>query len=229
MSQPILPIEVSIQELLHQAKQLGLVWGFRKAEVISTTAPYNRLDCLARYDGDLNGIPMQSTIGPMFVGQNVSVLYVPPSGNYIIGNLGPTKIPFTPTISGTGFVAGPGYLRGDVTYNQYEVDVEIEYQWLTGANQGSSGWTFGGMPKALGGSLVNTTVRGGWWYVRPTSTARAQGSILMSSGGSTLVCQVGGDGTSPVAFSQIGVNLPEAWANGAILTLRATYPIDPNG
>lgn len=89
MSSPLSAIEVSVKELLRQAKQLGLVWGFRAATVIKTSAAYNQIDCSSRYDGDILDVPTSSLVGAVVENERVMVLYVPPNGNYIVGRLNP--------------------------------------------------------------------------------------------------------------------------------------------
>lgn len=85
MTEPIPQLDgdtaTTVDELVQQADRLGLTWTMRPATVIS--------DNTVTYDGeDTVEQPVTSLIGLLKPDIRVMVLFVPPSGNYIIGVLG---------------------------------------------------------------------------------------------------------------------------------------------
>lgn len=74
-------VTVTVDELVQQADRLGLTWILRPATVIG--------DNTVVYDGeDTVEQPVTSLIGLLKSDTRVMVMFVPPSGNYIIGVLG---------------------------------------------------------------------------------------------------------------------------------------------
>jgi len=81
----------SVDELVTQARRLGLVWDLRPGTVTDIAnggAPYNPL---VQMDGDPVNIalPTVSLIGGLALGMRVQVMRVPPTGNYLIGVINP--------------------------------------------------------------------------------------------------------------------------------------------
>lgn len=77
---PAADAAATVQAIKDNAQRLGLTWTVRPALVTSSgTMPS------AVFDGDSEPIPMTSMIGPLFPGQRVYVMIVPPSANYIVG------------------------------------------------------------------------------------------------------------------------------------------------
>lgn len=65
--------------------RLNSTWNLRYATVVATVFN-NDSAVLGRYDGDVTQLtPLISLIGQLTVGDRVAVLFVPPSGNYVIG------------------------------------------------------------------------------------------------------------------------------------------------
>lgn len=84
----------SIDELIVQAKRLGLTWGMRPAgvtDISNGAGPYNPRVLM---DGDSTGATIQavSLIGGLAVGMRVMVMYVPPVGYYIVGIISSSSI-----------------------------------------------------------------------------------------------------------------------------------------
>lgn len=75
-------ISIGTQEMADTAKRLGLTWTLRPALVV-VAKPLTIV-----YDGDIGQVPIgaESLIGYLGVGARVMVMFVPPSGNFIIGN-----------------------------------------------------------------------------------------------------------------------------------------------
>lgn len=94
---PALPQTVSlasVDELLVQARRLGLTWGMRPGVVTDTTnagGPYNPL---VQLDGDDENttIIAPSLVGGLAIGMRVMVQFVPPGGNYVVGIISSTSI-----------------------------------------------------------------------------------------------------------------------------------------
>lgn len=81
----------SVNELVEQARRLGLVWGLRPGTVTDISgagAPYNPR---MQMDGDPTNtsMPTVSLIGGLALGMRAEVMFVPPMGNYIIGIINP--------------------------------------------------------------------------------------------------------------------------------------------
>lgn len=135
--------------------------------------------------------------------------------------------PFTLGIAGTGFVLGNGVRRAQQQVVGGRNYVDAEFIFGATSNQGTSGWTISGFLASLAppAGIANSGPVGWWYYIRPASTARSGGPILMPAGGSTVSLQVGGAIGAPAAFSQVGINLPEAWVAGAIVRMTFDYPI----
>lgn len=74
-------VSASTQETVDTAKRLGLTWTLRPA-TINTIVPLT-----ATYDGDTQPIDMVPLMGPLSIGGRVYGLFVPPAGNFIIGQV----------------------------------------------------------------------------------------------------------------------------------------------
>lgn len=143
-------------------------------------------------------------------------------------NLGAIKesaVSFTAGITGGGaFAIGNGTKAGEQQAVAGRNYVKMIYTFGSTSNQGTGAWTWAGFTAAVAGpSVTGTTVVGRWYYIRPASTARSYGSILMTVGASSVVCAI--DTTALGAFTAIGAAVPEAWATGAIIELDFNYPI----
>lgn len=78
----------TVEELLRQAKRLGLIWELRPATVVNTTATtLGAYEPRVVMDGDVTNamIPVVSLVGPLAMNMRVMVMDVPFGGNYIIG------------------------------------------------------------------------------------------------------------------------------------------------
>ena len=81
---------VLVQEIIAQARRLGLTWTLRYATVLDGGTPKN---VTAKFDGDdstgrgVGGSGFISLIGPVPPGSRVAAIYVPPAGQYIIGRV----------------------------------------------------------------------------------------------------------------------------------------------
>lgn len=87
---PTLPQIVSItsvDELLRQAKRLGLVWDLAMGTIAATEGGFTPTVPRVSMDGDAQdeGISAVSFAGPLAVGMRVMVMIVPRAGNFIVG------------------------------------------------------------------------------------------------------------------------------------------------
>ncbi len=80
-------LTAAAQQVVADARRLGLTWTLQNATVV-TASPIG-----LQMDGDIVTIAAISMIGPIGVGLRVYVIQVPPGGNYIVGYVGATKIP----------------------------------------------------------------------------------------------------------------------------------------
>lgn len=84
---------IAVQELVAQAKKLGLTWDLRPATVVNGA---NTSNISATYDGDTTPLNMTSLVGILSNNSRVQVIFVPPAGHFIIGWVG-TPLSFTAT------------------------------------------------------------------------------------------------------------------------------------
>jgi hypothetical protein len=92
---PTIPQTVSlagVDELVSQAKRLGLTWGLRPGAVTDISSLGAAYNPRVQMDGDpLNiALPTVSLIGGLALGMRVMVMSVPPLGNYLVGVINPT-------------------------------------------------------------------------------------------------------------------------------------------
>jgi hypothetical protein len=74
-------VGVGVQTVVEDANRLGLTWQLKLATVTDNSPAQ------AIYDGDTAAIGMVSMIGSLEVGARVYVLVVPPSGNFVVGQV----------------------------------------------------------------------------------------------------------------------------------------------
>lgn len=102
-------IRTLVQQIVIEAKRLGLVWDLKIATVLDTTNPEK---VLIRCSGDQAVGVASPMAGLPAVGTRVYVVAVPPAGNYIVGSAvaqGPmnmTRRYLTELSGNTGLVAG---------------------------------------------------------------------------------------------------------------------------
>lgn len=88
---PLTTSLASVDELVLQARRLGLIWSLRPATVVNTTyVTLGAYEPRVQMDADVltAAIPVVSLAGPVAVGMRVMVMTVPPLGYYIIGIIG---------------------------------------------------------------------------------------------------------------------------------------------
>ncbi len=76
----------TMEAVVENKEQLGLTWGLRPATV-SSASPLEAI-----LDGDSAAIGVISMTGALSVGERVYVMYVPPSGNYVMGRCLPQPL-----------------------------------------------------------------------------------------------------------------------------------------
>jgi hypothetical protein len=72
-------VGAAVQEVLTQARNLGITWSLRIATV-DADGPL-----VVIFDGDSSQLSAVSMIGALTIGQRVYVMIVPPSGNFVVG------------------------------------------------------------------------------------------------------------------------------------------------
>lgn len=134
-------------------------------------------------------------------------------------------VAFTLTITGGGaFAVGNGTKAGEQQRCGNHNFVRLQYTFGSTSNQGTGAWTWSGFTASVAGPSVGTSIGIGWWfYVKPASTQRAYGPVLMGPGASTV--SLGQNTGALAAFQAVGAAIPEAWATGAIVTADFYYPV----
>ena len=82
MNYDIDAITAAAQQVVADAKRLGLTWTLQNGTVTATTP------VKVQMDGDTVSIQVTSMIGPVGVGSRVYIIQVPPAGNFIVGFVG---------------------------------------------------------------------------------------------------------------------------------------------
>lgn len=95
--EPTIPQTVSlasVDELVAQARRLGLVWGLRPGVVVDISGGSGPYNPRVQLDGDdVNAtVVAASLVGGLAVGMRVMVQFVPPEGNYITGIINPATV-----------------------------------------------------------------------------------------------------------------------------------------
>jgi hypothetical protein len=78
-------LTAAAQQVVADAKRLGLIWTLQNATVTSTNP------VKVEMDGDNVSIQVASMIGSVSLGLRVYVIQVPPAGNFIVGFVGPVS------------------------------------------------------------------------------------------------------------------------------------------
>lgn len=83
----------SVDELIAQARRLGLTWGLRPGLVVDTTAAGGPYNPRVQLDGDDESVTIlaPSLVGGVAIGMRVMVMFVPPAGNYVVGIISSTS------------------------------------------------------------------------------------------------------------------------------------------
>lgn len=93
MTSPIEPdlIGSAVEELINQAKRLGLTWSIipgTVSSVSSSSGLWPASNTWVVQDNDSNPTRAMSLVGPVAESTRVMLMHVPPQGNYIIGFVG---------------------------------------------------------------------------------------------------------------------------------------------
>lgn len=138
--EPTIPQTVSlssVDELRMQAQRLGLTWDLRAATVAETSGAYTPYVPRIIPDGDTTesaGITATSFIGGVAPNMRVMVMYVPPVGAYIVGNIKPSD---TQVYSKGGFSTHPTGITNVEqvmeTYAKFTIRARAAYRWELGA------------------------------------------------------------------------------------------------
>lgn len=178
-------IGLGVEELISQAKRLGLLQTYRPATITDVPTEFSSFaNFLAILDGDDAPIPVQSLVGGLVVGTRVMVMTVPPQGVYVIGFFGLDGMAAVRPLV-THYTVGSGTIEptpGAVWY-------DIEMVGGGGAGGGAQAAAAGQNSKGAGG--------GGGAYARETFSAAELGlpiSYTVGAGGIGVSAAGGGAG-----------------------------------
>lgn len=167
-------------------------------------------------------IPVISIIGPVFTGDRVMILSVPPAGNYIIArtfasgvsewtsyDVAFTSSGVTPDV-GAGSVTGRWMLAGWRT-----IDVEVATFWGAGTSQGTGRYSWSTPFTATDESLIAAT---GACYMFDSGVANRTGIVSLASPADTYFVTA-----SPT--TDVGAGAPNAWTSGDQIRFSITHEI----
>lgn len=97
MSYDIAALTAAAQQVVDDAKRLGLTWTLQNGTVTAT-----RPNIQVQMDGDAVSIQVVSMIGQVSAGVRVYVIQVPPAGNFIVGFVGNVNLSTVNTMFVTG-------------------------------------------------------------------------------------------------------------------------------
>jgi hypothetical protein len=133
-------ISVGAKSIVENAQRLGLEWGLKIATVIDGSDP---TAITAIYDGDTSSAPidMTSMIGTLLFNQRVYVITVPPSGNFIVSQLGKFEARQTlgNTVASVTFTGIPAHLRALKLFYTARADNAVTVQLILVQVNGDSG------------------------------------------------------------------------------------------
>ncbi len=180
------------QELVREARRLGLVWGLRPATVVKVEH--------VRYDGDDDETITRIVNlleAPLFPDQRVMCVFVPPSGNFVIGSLTDTKVLFRARRVAAQSI--PNASQTEIDWDTVDVDThggwtsDFPDEWrapFPGWYQlsGGAGWVSGG---------TGTGRRGAFWRI----------NHVEYDGGGVFMANVGSTGTHSLTARVMTVSL----------------------
>lgn len=151
-------------------------WQLRYATV---TEVKSSTQAIGQYDGDqTTTVPLIVLNGPVFIGMRVSVIFIPPAGNYVIAN---------------GRVGFPSAAHADVGIGATESTSSSSYAAIVSGATGALNTTF---TKYFVDTVVQATMHGSSY----TGTVGAGGQFAVELDTDYLVAQV--------FFNQAGVHVP---------------------
>lgn len=214
------PVVVGIEEMLSQARRLGLLQVYRPASVFQTPDDLTQVQVIL--DGDTAPIRAQSLVGIVLTNMRVMVMTVPPQGVYIIGFVGiDASVNLMPT---TTYIT----TTGADTFDQVPgaVYYEVECVGAGGAGGGAANAAAGAHSKGSGGGGGGyAKMRIPYWDLSfPVSTTVGAGGTGVSgaagnSGGTTdfegvVVATGGTGGTTSASNTAAGLGV-QGGAGGA--------------
>lgn len=200
MTQPNLrPVVVGIEEMLLQARRLGLLQVYRPATVFLTPTDLTQVQVVL--DGDTSPIRAQSLIGGVATGARVMIMTVPPQGVYIIG-----------------FVGLSGALSARTSFVELEETTDTEWEGVSGALyylvecQGGGG-AGGGAQVSAAGQHSKGSGGGSGGYSKSFVLASDLDfpiTYRAGTGGAGVSAAAGGAGTSSIFDTSVN----RVYANG---------------
>jgi hypothetical protein len=199
-------ISIGVEELLAQAKRLGLVPSYRIGTVLATSS---RANVMVTLDNDTVPSRCYNFAGPLFTGQRVLTMSVKPHGVYVIsrGSAG-SPVPLVQTfIQVTGGVWTP---PAGLTYATVEVQaaggggagaaITAAAQWSFGDGGGGGEYARGNFSAAeLGTADIAVVVGSGGAGGVGAAGGSTGGTSSFAAPGGTMTAIGGGGGSSRTA------------------------------
>jgi len=139
-------IGTTVEQIVQNARRLGLSWGWRPLTVKSVTEPFGQSTIAGVYDGDTASLPFTNLAGTTYVGARHMGLFVPPTGNYAVGTLTPNDLERVYAVSATTSSAVFGTTETVVlTVNSVPIKAQSAYEFSFG--------------QALSTTVLNLSVR----------------------------------------------------------------------
>jgi len=116
---PADPTNAMLQQFLQLLQRRKVLWEFKLGVCMSQVPTAGMTDIVVLLDGDDNPITCRTLIGPPPAGSKVAVIFVPPTGYYIIGlvggqPLGPLGLVTAVGVSTTGALTTAGSAETDI-------------------------------------------------------------------------------------------------------------------
>jgi hypothetical protein len=185
-----------ITALLTEARRLGLVWGLRPA---TAQGDGNYI-----YDGDQEPIKAVNLITPVSAGYRVMIMFVPPSGNYVVGELSPPP-------RGRGLFIETSETTSSPAVGTSESTVLSILQVSFPAGRAYEFKVSGGIFSTVAGALAYFRIRNGSALLGEFYRQRTEGGSVMTQDMSLLAGTVPGDG---VITADINLNMFISPASG---------------
>lgn len=199
-------------------------WQLRPATVVIA----GDVSCMGLFAGEgvggeaLTNVPLISLVGYVPVNTRVTVLTVPPSGNYIIAKAYGTSdsawVEYTPVLSSSGAQpdVGDGYVRGRwLIVGHQTLAVEVATLWGAGRNQGTGRYFWSAPFSATERARQAAT---GACYMLDTGTANRAGIVNITSGLDQYF-------VTNTPNGDVGQNVPNQWDPGDEIRFSITHEI----
>lgn len=132
------PTNATINQLIQVLQRRKLLWEFKTGIVVPGGSAAGQVIITVQLDGDDNPLPCKTLIGPVLTGTRVAVIFVPPTGYYVIGivggqSLGPLGIVGGVNVTTLGGLTVASAAETDITQLQFSATVNTArlYEYRT--------------------------------------------------------------------------------------------------